>query len=100
MSDQEMPLQVLPPGYVLAQMPPSVSDQLIALIDIPIPPVSASESPLVSYAIRGGWKVSVFYDDGRFAYLHCFISPDGMVIDFRHWPESYDRQRLLDWSPS
>lgn len=93
-------MQVLSPGRKMQQMLPAVADQLLALINVSIPTSCVADESLVTFGISEGWKVVVFYDCGGFDYLDSFISPDGKVIDFWDWPESSDRQTLVDWSPT
>lgn len=78
----------------------AVADRLISLINVPIPVSSESDDGLIEFEISDGWKVVVFYDCGGFDYVDSFVSPEGETIDFWYWPESSDRQKLIDWSPS
>jgi hypothetical protein len=91
---------VLPPGWTIQTMQPPVAEQLLALINVPIPTSCVSDDSLIEFAIRDGWKVVVFYDCGGFDYIDSFVSPDGKTIDFWDWPESSDKQKLVNWSPS
>jgi len=93
-------ITILPPSHsVQSLLKPSVSDTLIGLINVPIPGTSESQDSRVEYKIKDGWKVSVFYDVGVFDYLEHFINPDGEIVDFWEWPDSEDKQQLIDWYP-
>jgi hypothetical protein len=55
------------------------------------------------------WKVSIFYDCGELDYIEHFVAPDGEIIDFWKWPDTYlpngdydhdlrhPRNRLMAW---
>lgn len=58
---------------------------------------------------KDGWKVSIFYDCGELDYIDHFMAPDGEVINFWEWPDTYlpngdydhdhrhPRNRLMAW---
>jgi hypothetical protein len=71
---------------------------LVHLSNIPV--FSESEEPLVTFDIHHGWKAVVFYDCGQFDYIDSFISPEGVVLDFWDWPDTTEKQMLIDWNPN
>ena len=75
------------------------AEQLLQLLDGFTCPVDSQYEPLMTFDLKDGWKVVVFYDCESFDYLDEFIAPNGQVVDFWEFPESEARQRLIDWSP-
>ncbi len=49
------------------------------------------------FTVGAGWIVTVFYDGAELAYIDHFTSPAGEVIDFWKWPDSEDRDKLINW---
>lgn len=92
-------MEFLKPGMNVQTDELSIADKLLSLIDCQIPAICLDDESLLEFGIRDGWKLVVFYDCNSFDYIDHFISPEGKVIDFWDWPESYDRQKLVNWSP-
>lgn len=74
------------------------ADFLLGLLEgIEIPDHNEVDACEVAFPCRDGWKVIVFYDVGELDYIDSFVSPTGEEIDFWLWPESEDKQRVMNW---
>lgn len=72
---------------------------LLSLLDgVDIPDgIEPGEWDTKEFDLANGWKVSIFYDCGDLDYINYFVTPNGKILDFWHWPDSPDRAMLISW---